>query len=178
MFSVSKFDYCFRCFTKSVVGNNHAFVDWYSNFFDYHYHSIFQILYCYVLRNPLNLDTLQSWIPFNFILAKFYVDYSLNVLVYVFSARANLLLIKLFSFRSSWNFLDKSPSLSLIVLFCCSSSVWFPNISSCSIKKLCSSCLLSIISNWLLVMIWRLAARIWWITLKHTSVQHKIWAGR
>ena len=62
----------------------------------------------------------------------------------VFSATANLLLITLFSFRRSRRFFDKSPSLLLIVLFCCGSSVWFPNISSCSSKKLCTNCSLSI----------------------------------
>ena len=95
------------------------------------------------------------------------------------SATANLLLMILFSFRRSWNFFDKSPSLSFIVLFCCSSSVWFPNISSCSSKELCTSCSLSIFANWLLVTIWRLAAMIWLINCFRTYVRlaPRSWRG-
>ena len=114
------------------------FVDWYSNFLEYLYHSFFQILCCFVLRNALNLHALLSWILFKFILAMFYINYSFNFLVFdfrrldVFSATANLPLMILSSFRRSWNFFDKSPSLLLITLFFCSSSVCFLNISGCS----------------------------------------------
>ena len=79
----------------------------------------------------------------------------------VFSAPANALLKILFLFRRSWNFFDKSPSVSLIILFCCGNSVCFPYILSYSSQKLCTSCWLFIFSNSLLALIWRLATMTW-----------------
>ena len=96
----------------------------------------------------------------------------------VFSAPANALLKILFSFRRSWNFFDKSPSVSLIILFCCGNSACFPYILSYSSQKLCTSCWLFIFSNSLLALIWRLAAMTWFKNCLEQSLVPKQFLNR